>query len=119
MECSQAVDAQVRRAHCSDLPVTSTAVVDRAANDAWTRYWSSYYESSVAFEPSLARVFANLTAAKMRNGCADTSVDPGTGAGFCDQENGAFKMNGLRSIVSFCPKTCCRDQMLIECPAAC
>jgi hypothetical protein len=119
MPCLQAVDAHVRKAPCSDLPVTSTAVEDKAANDGWTRYWRSFYETQAAALPSMAREYANLTAAKMRNGCADTTVEPGTGSGFCDQEFGIFKMNGWRSIVSFCPKTCCREQMLNECPEAC
>eukprot|EP00927_Polykrikos_kofoidii_P083969 TRINITY_DN8736_c0_g1_i7.p1 TRINITY_DN8736_c0_g1~~TRINITY_DN8736_c0_g1_i7.p1 ORF type:complete len:741 (-),score=113.85 TRINITY_DN8736_c0_g1_i7:42-2183(-) len=119
MPCLQAVDAHVRKAPCSDLPVTSTAVEDKAANDGWTRYWRSFYETQAAAAPSMAREYANLTAAKMRNGCADTTVIPGTGSGFCDQEFGIFKMNGWRSIVSFCPKTCCREQMLNECPEAC
>eukprot|EP00927_Polykrikos_kofoidii_P008656 TRINITY_DN13605_c0_g1_i3.p1 TRINITY_DN13605_c0_g1~~TRINITY_DN13605_c0_g1_i3.p1 ORF type:complete len:700 (+),score=72.21 TRINITY_DN13605_c0_g1_i3:127-2226(+) len=121
--CADACPTQVESLPCSDLSVTSTAAEDAADKRAWERYWKSYYNYSVKLAPSLASVFQKLIDETISKGCNAKAVCPVTGADFCNSQDTILVGFGARSIVSFCPETCCRVRgnasKSPDCPSAC
>eukprot|EP00927_Polykrikos_kofoidii_P005463 TRINITY_DN12164_c0_g2_i1.p1 TRINITY_DN12164_c0_g2~~TRINITY_DN12164_c0_g2_i1.p1 ORF type:complete len:710 (+),score=123.00 TRINITY_DN12164_c0_g2_i1:128-2257(+) len=111
--CEEAVAAEIKNAACVDLQVTSTLVENIPVKRGWERYWQSYNDSMRGDS------YAAFVAAKISNGCNDTAVDPDVGHGFCDSEETFLKTRGMRSIMAFCPRTCCRERGAATKPADC
>eukprot|EP00927_Polykrikos_kofoidii_P008655 TRINITY_DN13605_c0_g1_i2.p1 TRINITY_DN13605_c0_g1~~TRINITY_DN13605_c0_g1_i2.p1 ORF type:complete len:703 (+),score=85.02 TRINITY_DN13605_c0_g1_i2:127-2235(+) len=124
--CAFACEAALRQEQnlpCSDLSVTSIAAKDAADTRAWERYWKSYYNLVAERAPSAASILDALIDEKISNGCNGTTVCPVTAADFCNSNDNILVGYGARSMVSFCPETCCRARRNAskspDCPSAC
>eukprot|EP00927_Polykrikos_kofoidii_P033445 TRINITY_DN2827_c0_g1_i4.p1 TRINITY_DN2827_c0_g1~~TRINITY_DN2827_c0_g1_i4.p1 ORF type:complete len:544 (-),score=43.77 TRINITY_DN2827_c0_g1_i4:44-1537(-) len=121
--CKPRIQEQIITSACFDLPVTSTAPQDAAFRLAWKRYWDAVQMFAQVYAPDAVDDFKVVAGAKLANGCDDTAGNPLSGASFCSSDTDFLKYHGLRSIVAFCPDTCCRksapETRSSDCPRAC
>eukprot|EP00927_Polykrikos_kofoidii_P037884 TRINITY_DN3208_c0_g1_i1.p1 TRINITY_DN3208_c0_g1~~TRINITY_DN3208_c0_g1_i1.p1 ORF type:complete len:700 (+),score=68.36 TRINITY_DN3208_c0_g1_i1:105-2204(+) len=112
--CNSRVREQIKTAACVDLPVTSTAPRDAVVSSGWRRYWTAvehvYEEKLGALDGAGYEQYA----------ASDCNFSSAT---YCSERFKMPRLLKLRSIVAFCPHTCCKGPDPLsrpdECPLAC
>jgi len=118
-ECDLVRRQRLRTAACVDDSVSNTR--------NWRSYWRAY-EGVVSRGASLDATERNVLDAwigrKILGGCNNTELDDTFGANFCDHTHPMFTVDGVQTVIGFCPATCCRTLGLppsatSPCPSAC
>eukprot|EP00927_Polykrikos_kofoidii_P008228 TRINITY_DN13410_c0_g1_i2.p1 TRINITY_DN13410_c0_g1~~TRINITY_DN13410_c0_g1_i2.p1 ORF type:complete len:711 (-),score=56.03 TRINITY_DN13410_c0_g1_i2:37-2169(-) len=122
-ECNALVQEQLDNAACLDLPVVTQAPQDAAIRLAWTSYWNSLQHIFAIYFPKDVNRLTPVADAMRASGCNGTLQNPMGGRTFCEGDEGFLFDTGIRSIVAFCPYTCCHKSGPAagshECPPSC